>query len=131
MDAVGPSLLVVAVVQTCDVRQLAERLVHEGFGVTRIDAYGGFLRHDTAVLLVATTAPGLAAVRAAIRELCPRRIVTVPPPANDGTLGLAVDYGLEQVELGGAVLLVLPVERVEYLGAAQPPAPPPSLVSAG
>jgi len=117
MDAARPSLLLIAIVQLCDVRALTERLLGEGFGVTRIDAYGGFLRHDAAVLLVATVDGRIGAIRTAVQQLCPRRVVSAPPPPNDGTLGLAVDYAPETVELGGAVTLTVPIERVEYLGA--------------
>jgi uncharacterized protein YaaQ len=124
VDVARPSLLVVAIIQICDLRVLTQRLVDDGFGVTRIDAYGGFLRHDTAALLVATTERRVAAIRAAVQELCPRRTASVPPPPNDGTLGLAVEYGPERVELGGAVVFILPVERVEYLGVSTVPVPP-------
>jgi uncharacterized protein YaaQ len=119
VDSSRATRLVLAIVQICDVKRLVQRLVSEGFGATRLDAYGGFLRKESSLVLVATTEEGLARVRAAAREICPRRVEVVPPAAHDGTLGLALDeYGPERVEVGGAVLLIVPIERVEYLQTA-------------
>src|SRR2546427_13247667 len=102
VDPSGPTRLVLAIVHVCDVQTLVKRLVALGFGATRLDAYGGFLRTERSVVVVATSDAQVASVAATIRATCPRRIEVVPPAANDGTLGLAVDYGPEQVEAGGA-----------------------------
>jgi uncharacterized protein YaaQ len=119
VDTSRATRLVLAIVQICDVKRLVQRLVSEGFGATRLDAYGGFLRKESSLVIVATTNDGLPRVRAAARELCPRRVEILPPTAHDGTLGLALaEYGPERVEVGGAVLLIVPIERVEYLQPA-------------
>jgi uncharacterized protein YaaQ len=119
VDSSRATRLVLAIVQICDVKRLVHRLVFDGFGATRLDAYGGFLRKESSLVMVATTDAELPRVRAAVRELCPRRVEVVPPTAHDGTLGLALEeYGPERVEVGGAVLLIVPIERVEYLRPA-------------
>jgi uncharacterized protein YaaQ len=120
VDPSQSTRLVMAIVHLCDVQTLVRRLVALGFGATRLDAYGGFLRKESSVVLIATSDAGLATVAATIRETCPRRTEVVPPAANDGTIGLAVDYGPELVEVGGAVVLTMPIERIEYLGADGP-----------
>ena len=124
MDSSSLTRLVLAIVHDCDVKRLVQRLVSEGFGATRLDAYGGFLRRESSLVIVATTDERLPRVRTVVRELCRRRVEVVLPTAHDGTLGLALEeYGPERLEVGGAVLLVVPIERVEYLQPAPIPSP--------
>jgi uncharacterized protein YaaQ len=120
VDPTQATRLVVAIVHVCDVQTLVKRLIALGCGATRLDAHGGFLRTERSVVLVATSDAQVATVAATIRATCPRRTEMRPPAANDGTLGLAVDYGPEPAEVGGALILTMPIERVEYLGQAVP-----------
>lgn len=120
MDPSASTKLILAVVDIRDARTLIQRLIARGFGATRLDAYGGFLRTERSLVLVATSELEAPAVAATIRETCPGRIETVAPAANDGTLGLAIDYGPEQVEIAGAIVLMMPIERVDYLGLPVP-----------
>lgn len=108
-----PTKLVVAVVQIDDVHELMRRLVEQGLGATRIDAAGGFLRRENAVVLVATVEAGMAGVMAAIQQSCRKRNATWFPTIDDGTIGLYTEP--VEVEIGGAVVFVLPIERVELL----------------
>jgi uncharacterized protein YaaQ len=105
--------LAIAVVQIDDVHDLTQLLVERGFGVTRIDAAGGFLRRENAVVMVATDEAGLGLFQSVVRQTCRTRTATWVPAIDDGTVGLYADP--VDVEVGGAVLFVLPVERVEYL----------------
>jgi uncharacterized protein YaaQ len=122
MDDAVPTKLVLAIVQVRDVQRLVHRLVAEGFGATRIDTYGGFLRKENAVVLVATTEDRLPLLSRVVNETCQRRMVTLLPPANDGTIGFYAPPRPEQVEVGGAVVLTLPIERVELLNRPAPSA---------
>ena len=120
MDPSASTKLILAIVDVRDAQRLVQRFVALGVGATRLDAHGGFLRTERSLVLVATSEHEAPTLAATIRETCPRRIETVAPAANDGTLGLAIDYGPEQVEVGGAIVLVLPIERVDYLGLLAP-----------
>ena len=114
MDEIQPTKLIVAIVQIDDVHELVQRLVERGFGATRIDAAGGFLRRENAVVLVAVPDGAVAGVLALIRQNCRTRNATWFPTIDDGTIGLYTEP--IEVEIGGAVVFALPVERVEFLG---------------
>ena len=105
--------LAVAIVQIDDVHDLMQVLVERGFGATRIDAAGGFLRKENALVLVATDDEGYALFQQVVRQTCRTRTATWVPAIDDGTVGLYADP--VDVEVGGAVVFVLPIERVEYL----------------
>ena len=105
--------LVVAIVQIDDVHDLMQALVERGFGATRIDAAGGFLRKENALVLVVTDDEGLPLIQQIVRQTCRTRTATWVPAIDDGTVGLYADP--VDVEVGGAVVFVLPIERVEYL----------------
>jgi uncharacterized protein YaaQ len=113
MTRPDPTRLAIAIVQIDDGHDLTQLLVERGFGVTRIDAAGGFLRRENAVVLVATDEDGLVRFQSVVRQTCRTRIATWVPAIDDGTVGLYADP--VDVEVGGAVIFVLPVERVEYL----------------
>jgi uncharacterized protein YaaQ len=114
MDRSAPTKLIVAIVQIDDVQDLVQRLVERGLGATRIDAAGGFLRRENAVVLIATTEDRLTTTMATIRETCRTRNATWFPTIDDGTIGLYTEP--IEVEVGGAVVFVMPIERVDYLG---------------
>ena len=114
MDRVSPTKLVVAIVQIDDVQDLVQRLVEQGLGATRIDAAGGFLRKENAVVLIATSDDRLPTALAVLRETCRTRNATWFPTIDDGTIGLYAEP--VEVEVGGAVVFVIPIERVDYLG---------------
>jgi uncharacterized protein YaaQ len=111
--------LIIAIVQIDDVHELVQRLVERGFGTTRIDAAGGFLRRENAMVLVAAPEQAVPGVLATIRQNCRTRNATWFPTIDDGTIGLYTEP--IEVEIGGAVVFVLPVERVEFLGPAAAP----------
>lgn len=114
-----PNRLAVAIVQTDDVPDLVERLDGAGFGSTRIDAAGGFLRQENAVLLVAAHEGRVPALLESIRQVCRRRMVVWFPPMPDAVSGMPTEP--IEVEIGGAVVFVLPLERIEYLGVEDSP----------
>jgi uncharacterized protein YaaQ len=114
VDRSSPTKLVIAIVQIDDVQDLMHSLVERGLGATRIDAAGGFLRKENAVVLIATTDAGLPTALAVLRETSRTRNATWFPTIDDGTIGLYTEP--IEVEVGGAVVFVIPIERVEYLG---------------
>lgn len=108
-----PTRLAVAIVQIDDVHDLWAALSERGLRATRIDAAGGFLRRENVMVLVATDEEGLIAFQGAVRLTCRTRMATWVPAIEDGTVGLYAEP--IEVEVGGAVVFVLPIERVEYL----------------
>jgi uncharacterized protein YaaQ len=116
VDEIQPTKLLVAIVQIDDVHELVQHLVERGFGATRIDAAGGYLRRENAVVLVAAPDQAVAGVLAVIRQSCRTRSATWFPTIDDGTIGLYTEP--IEVEIGGAVVFAVPIDRVEFLGGA-------------
>ena len=110
-----PDRLALAVVQIEDAAGLVERLVAAGLGATRLDAAGGFLRRESAIVLVAVGQERLPDFLEHVRATCRRRMVAWFPPMTADFAGAWIEP--IDVEVGGAVVFVLPIERVAYLGA--------------
>jgi len=107
--------LVVTVVHADDAGDLASRLSEGGFGVTRIKSVGGFLRRQNHTFLIGVTDHQLEEVLDIIRERCHKRtenVSPVPPLVEPGEVYLP--YPLE-VEVGGATVFVLHVDRFERM----------------
>ena len=107
--------LVMAVVQNEDAGPLVAALLERDFRATRLHSSGGFLKQTNATVMVGVAEEQLDDVLAIIRENCHARTQLVnpmPPIMEPGELYMP--YPLE-VEIGGAMVFVLPVERVERL----------------
>jgi uncharacterized protein YaaQ len=113
MASALPTKLAISIVQIEDVGNLVQRLIANDYGATRIDAAGGFLRKESAVVLTATTEDRLPQYYENVRTTCRRRVVIWFPPVTDGLIGMPLDA--MEVEVGGAVIFVLPIERIEFL----------------
>jgi len=104
-----------AVVQNEDAGPLVAALLERDFRATRLHSSGGFLKQTNATVMVGVAEEQLDDVLAVIRESCHARTQLVnpmPPIMEPGELYMP--YPLE-VEVGGAMVFVLPVERVERL----------------
>jgi uncharacterized protein YaaQ len=102
--------LVVAVVHHEDAGPLVDRLLERDLRATRLHSSGGFLRQSNATIML-----GVEEILGVIRETCTSRTQVVnpmPPIMEPGEFFLP--YPLE-VEVGGATVFVLPVERFERL----------------
>ena len=119
VDRASPTHLILAIVQIDDVHDLVRRLVERGFGATRIDTAGGFLRRDNSLVLIATTDERRSLAMAILRETCRTRMATWLPTVDDGTVGLYSEP--IEVEVGGAVVFEFPIEHVEFLSAVVDP----------
>jgi uncharacterized protein YaaQ len=102
--------LLTAVVQLDDAPKLITSLTERGYGVTRIDSSGGFLREGNAIVLLGLSIQDVGDVLAAIRQTCSTRTSYVTPPSGDPTLGGLV-LSIYEVQVGGAVVFVLPIDR--------------------
>jgi uncharacterized protein YaaQ len=107
--------LVVAIVHSEDAGALLDALRERGHRATRLSSSGGFLRQSNVTMMVGVEDAAVDEVIALIRETCVSRTQVVnpmPPIMEPGEFFMP--YPLE-VEVGGATVFVLPVERFERL----------------
>ncbi|MGI5835466.1 MAG: cyclic-di-AMP receptor [Chloroflexota bacterium] len=105
--------LIVAIVQREDTADLIDALVEKGYRATRIDTAGGFLKSGNTTLMIGVEDHQVEDVFGIITDHCKRRTVQVNPVVSSVMPGqFYVPFSME-VEVGGATLFVLPVERFE------------------
>ena len=107
--------LVVAIVHAEDASALVDALLEQEYRATRLHSSGGFLKQSNATIIVGVDDDRVEAVLALVREQCHSRTQLVnpmPPIMEPGEFFLP--YPLE-VEVGGATVFVLPVDRFERL----------------
>jgi uncharacterized protein YaaQ len=107
--------LLVAIVHTEDAGHLVDALLEREFRATRLHSSGGFLKQSNATVILGVEDDQVDAALAVIRENCHSRTQLVnpmPPIMEPGEFFLP--YPLE-VEVGGATVFVMPVERFERI----------------
>ncbi|HYM83488.1 MAG TPA: cyclic-di-AMP receptor [Candidatus Dormibacteraeota bacterium] len=107
--------LVVAIVHSEDAGVLVDALLEREFRATRLHSSGGFLKQTNATVMVGVDEAQVEDVMSVIRATCTSRTQVVnpmPPIMEPGEFFMP--YPLE-VEVGGATVFVLPVERFERL----------------
>lgn len=107
--------LIIAIVQSDDAGNLVDALTDRQYRATRIRTMGGFLKEANATILVGVEDHLVDDVLEIIRETCTTRtqyVNPLPPVMEPGEL--YVPYPVE-VEVGGATVFVLNVERWERL----------------
>lgn len=107
--------LIIAIVQDEDTDALTQALIHEGFRFTKISTTGSFLRTGNTSLMIGVEDAGVPAVQSILRRTCRRRTqIAVPysPALEPGLLYMPENF---EVEVGGAVVFVIDVERFERL----------------
>lgn len=107
--------LVVAIVHNEDAGALVDALLEKDHRATRLHSSGGFLKQSNATIIVGVEDGQVDAVLDVVRENCTSRTQVVnpmPPIMEPGEFFMP--YPLE-VELGGATVFVVPVERFERL----------------
>ncbi len=106
--------LVFAIVSSEDDYVVVKHLNKEGFSVTKMSSTGGFLRVGNTTLLVGTSEEDVDKVISIIREHSKRRkqfVVNTEP-----YIGSLVHDSLShanQIEVGGAIIFVVDVEKFE------------------
>jgi uncharacterized protein YaaQ len=106
--------LIVAIVQDEDAGPVIEALTAAGFRATRINTVGGFLRKGNATILVGVEKQQLHRALLIIRDNCETRTEYFVPTAP-GEVGEPYPLDPIQVQVGGATIFVLDVERFERL----------------
>ncbi|MHB0857238.1 MAG: cyclic-di-AMP receptor [Anaerolineae bacterium] len=107
--------LVVSIVHTDDADQLTSALRDAGFSSTKISTTGGFLREGNATILVGTEEENIPRVLEIVRRNCHTRtqyVNPLPPVMEPGELYMPNPV---EVQVGGAVVFVLEVERLVRL----------------
>ena len=110
-----PMKLVVAIVHNEDAGALVDALLEKEFRATRLHSSGGFLKQSNATILLGVEDAEVDEVMGIVREHCTSRTQVVnpmPPIMEPGEFFMP--YPLE-VEVGGATVFVVPVERFERL----------------
>lgn len=107
--------MIVAIVQGEDAGQLVQTLSAAGVSTTRFASSGGFLQQGNATLLIGVDDERVEEVVRIIRDNCRERnryLTPMPPMVEAGEMFMP--YPVE-VQVGGATVFVLPVERFEKL----------------
>ncbi len=105
--------LVIAIVNNDDASALADALRQAGFRATRIASTGSFLSEGNTTFLMGIPAEAVEQVLEIIRQTCHTRtryVNPVPPAAMGEEFILSQPL---EVQVGGAIVFVLPVERFE------------------
>ena len=104
--------LVVSIVHSDDTDQLTAALREGGFSSTKISTTGGFLREGNATILVGTEEENIPRVLEIIKANCHTRtqyVNPLPPVMEPGELYMPNPV---EVQVGGAVIFVVDVERL-------------------
>jgi uncharacterized protein YaaQ len=107
--------LVVAIVHNEDAGALVDAMLEREFRATRLHSSGGFLKQSNATIILGVEDDEVDEILAIVRENCTSRTQVVnpmPPIMEPGEFFMP--YPLE-VEVGGATVFVLPVERFERI----------------
>jgi uncharacterized protein YaaQ len=107
--------LVTAIVHSEDAGTLVDALLEKEFRATRLQSSGGFLKQGNATILVGVEDDQVDAVLEIVSANCHSRrqfVNPMPPIMEPGEFYMP--YPVE-VEVGGATVFVMPVERFERL----------------
>lgn len=107
--------LILAIVHNEDAGALVDALLEGEYRTTRLHSSGGFLKQSNATVVVGVDDEKVDEALGIIRTTCTSRTQVVnpmPPIMEPGEFFMP--YPLE-VEIGGATVFVLPVERFERI----------------
>lgn len=107
--------LIMAIVHDRDRHKLSDHLVKEGFRFTQLASTGGFLREGNTTFLLGVEDSEVDAALKVVDECSKTReqFVNLMPP-DAGPVGAFIANPVS-VNVGGAVVFVLPVDRFEKL----------------
>ena len=105
--------LIFAIVNKDDSGSVSSALTRAGFSVTKLATTGGFLMAGNTTFLVGTEDEKVDEVIGIIGAHSKKRTQMVPSSASYG-VGMYTSFPVE-VQVGGATIFVLPVDRFEKL----------------
>ena len=105
--------LVLAIVQAKDAGRVIDALTEDGLNATILASTGGFLREGNSTILMGIEDTQVDGVLRTIQRSCHRReqFVSPMPPAVE-PVDSYVTYPIK-VEVGGAIVFVMNVDRME------------------
>jgi uncharacterized protein YaaQ len=108
--------MIMAIVQDADSRGLLEALVAKGLRATKVSTTGGFLVRGNATILMGVQDEQVDTVLAMLKTHCHARREFVSPVVPLGEAASARHWVQPlEVEVGGATVFVLNVERFEQV----------------
>jgi uncharacterized protein YaaQ len=106
--------LVVAVVQDKDSNRLSNALIKEGLRATKLASTGGFLKSGNTTFMIGIEDDRVDEVLNVIKSNCKvREQLVTPVSPMGGTTDSYIPFPVE-VQVGGAAVFVMPVERFEH-----------------
>jgi uncharacterized protein YaaQ len=105
--------LIVSIVNSEDSRSLTDALLRKGHRATVISTTGGFLREGNSTIFVGTRDEKVEEVLDIVQRNCHTRtqhVNPLPPVMEPGEMYLPTPI---EVEVGGATVFVIPVDRFE------------------
>ena len=106
--------LIIAVVQDKDSNRLSNALVGEGIRATKLASTGGFLRAGNTTFMIGIEDERVEDVMRIIRNNCKIRDQLVTPVSPmSGSTDSYMPFPVE-VQVGGAAVFIMPVERFEH-----------------
>ncbi|GIN88415.1 hypothetical protein J6TS2_48010 [Heyndrickxia sporothermodurans] len=106
--------LILAVVQDQDSTRLMNAMVEHNFRVTKLASTGGFLKSGNTTIMIGTEDIRVEKALQVIKDNCKsREQLMAPVSPMGGNADSYIPYPVE-VEVGGATVFVLPVERFEH-----------------
>ena len=105
--------LIMSIVNSDDARPLLEVLSRQGHRATMVSTTGGFLRQGNSTILIGVEDDQMETVLGIIKENCQSRkqfVNPLPPIMEPGELYMPAPV---EIEVGGATVFVLDVERFE------------------
>jgi uncharacterized protein YaaQ len=107
--------LILAVIQNEDEDALTEAMKLESMSVTRIGSSGGFMRASNVTLMTAVEDQQVERVMTLVGQHCKRRTKRVHPwvPSRQARERF---LGAIPVQVGGAAIFILSLERIEKIG---------------
>jgi len=105
--------LIIAIVHERDRQKVSDALLQAGHKFTVVASTGGFLRDGNTTLLIGSPADKVDEIIEVIGGCCCSReqLINQPPPDALGAGGIIMNP--IKVRVGGAVMFVVDVERVE------------------
>ncbi len=105
--------LIFAIVQDKDVARLSDRLVKAGIRATKLPSTGGFLRAGNTTFMIGLEEDKVEEALSIIKQSCRAREQLVTPLSPLGNqVESYVSYPVS-VQVGGATVFVVPVDRFE------------------
>ena len=106
--------MILAVVQDIDADAATQVITDAGHRVTRVASTGGFFRQGNTTLLCAVEEKQVDEILKLLRQTCQERTRPMPVTLDPGEAVLSAGAYTE-VKIGGATVLVFPVERFENI----------------